>query len=63
MIFNSLILLLFLAMSNSLIFKKSIQFSRKLIARAKVEVADSAAIADGKSLTVKTPIGEVIIYC
>ena len=57
----SFILLLTLFITTGESFRLIHNFRTNVFLRAKLEVADSASIADGKSLTVKTPKGEVIV--
>ena len=64
MTFSFVLLLLTVFITFSKTFKiKNSSLIRvgTLILKAKLEVADSASIVDGKSLTVKTPKGEVIV--
>ena len=57
----SLLALIILATVSGFTSKPSLLQSRCLLRASKVEVGDSSSVADGKSIVVKTPVGDVIV--
>ena len=57
----SLLALILLATVSGFTSKPSLLQSRCLLRASKVEVGDSSSVADGKSIVVKTPVGDVIV--